>query len=1569
MSSKMWAATPRFERDSGCQMNHKSIWGLLFLLILALAPPATTADTISSTEWQPLTGPCGGSVAALAISPGYTTDLTTFAGLRGQGVYRAYSDVNPWQPISPPWHVVDLAISPDYVNDKTIFALSGLWTTGYTVHRSTDRGDTWQTASPATFTDALGLAISPNFATDQTLYLYTGSSTPGYISGDGGATFTPLGGWFATHQANFLAFSPDFANDQTLFALVPFEGLYQSSDGGTVWTLTSLTGSYTALAVSPDFANDQALIATDTTGQLHRSEDGGTTWTTPPLILGTGGQHTLRFSPTFASDQVILAASSADPGPYRSEDGGLNWAEAGWYDPAHSYKNGMIGGAVFDLALAPNQDWSGTVYAATSIGVARSAYSGNRWNQRNNGLAPLTVRSIAAAPDNPDVLLAGTSYHENMRFDTGEPGEYDGSLQYSNDGGHNWKAVSGRLDRVQAVAFSPDFANDETAFAAAGMIGQHGYADGGVYRSTDGGENWDEVMSDLVVSALTVSPNFAVDQTVWTAVSNYSTNLGIYHSQDGGTTWNSLAPGIHAQSIVPSPNFAVDQTLFAGTPTSGLQKSQNGGATWTPLATPNMITALAVSPAYGASQTLVIGAQAAASNPGAVYRSSDGGATWTELATGIPISQNGHNLVIATLEFASDGSILAGVHYGGTDGAVYRSADGGVSWTAVATNLTDTQPFDLLTQPSGSFTIFAGVEGGLRQIEIEQGTPAEPGTWSSSGPRGGSAQALAVSPNFASDGIAFSGNWRVTYQGGDSGIGFVKSTDGGQTWAVKPDSSESTYNGTAVHGYALSPTFPSDGIGFAATGGGVYKTTDGGENWHWLGDPDAPPGWLGPIAIAPNFPSSGHIMTGASYYSDVLYLSQDGGQTWTTDAAPSASAAIAYSPNFANDQMAFTAGMGIFKTENAGLTWTEVLTGAVRSLAVSPNFASDQMLFAGALGGDFYISDNGGSSWITRTVAADAQFIDALAVSPQFASDQTLFAGTEAGLFWSEDGGDSWQAVSEYAGTAVPSLAISPNWPTDPTLLVGTYTGVYRLLSSDPSTGTVRQTTLGFEALRTTPLALANDENLLLTGSTFYGLYGSADEGQSWQPAGFNGNGYYSFADVAISPDYHNDQTFFAARTSMLSIGGSVYRTTDGGDNWEWVYGTDFVRSLAISPNFANDRTIIAGTNEQAARISSDSGDTWNKLGEWPIYDRGAALHVALPPNYPTDGTVFAGGSKGFWRLPAGAAMWQAVDLGLTESYGITAVAISPAYANDQTLLVIANWSDPVTYEGYASPFLSTDGGANWTPVNTGLPDSGLTDITFSPFFNIDHTVYGLTGNELYRSRDGGTRWTPVGSAPGQPTFYNLQVNQQGTVFVSTSQGVWQYTTPAQDILINGRFEANSGWEMPVTHYQASYTDDVVYDGQQAAQIGLVNDVDKLAYSSARQTVTLPANTITATLSFQLYPVSGETVAASQEQLFPAAGLEQSTAAAAGDAQYGLVLDPDSGETLETIFWELSNDQAWQPHTFDLSGYAGQTIMLHFGVYNDGVGGRTAVYLDNAALVIEQTSIWANKVYLPVVLQ
>jgi hypothetical protein len=82
-------------------------------------------------------------------------------------------------------------------------------------------------------------------------------------------------------------------------------------------------------------------------------------------------------------------------------------------------------------------------------------------------------------------------------------------------------------------------------------------------------------------------------------------------------------------------------------------------------------------------------------------------------------------------------------------------------------------------------TVFAGLrgqsvyrtsDGGLWRLEVPQGGSAETGAWESHGPRGGMAQAMAVSPYFAQDGVAFAGEWRDGRHGDQTGLGFFKST-------------------------------------------------------------------------------------------------------------------------------------------------------------------------------------------------------------------------------------------------------------------------------------------------------------------------------------------------------------------------------------------------------------------------------------------------------------------------------------------------------------------------------------------------------------------------------------------------------------------------------------------------------------------------------------------------------------------------------------------------------------------------------------------------------------------------
>ena len=122
------------------------------------------------------------------------------------------------------------------------------------------------------------------------------------------------------------------------------------------------------------------------------------------------------------------------------------------------------------------------------------------------------------------------------------------------------------------------------------------------------------------------------------------------------------------------------------------------------------------------------------------------------------------------------------------------------------------------------------------------------------------------------------------------------------------------------------------------------------------------------------------------------------------------------------------------------------------------------------------------------------------------------------------------------------------------------------------------------------------------------------------------------------------------------------------------------------------------------------------------------------------------------------------------------------------------------------------------------------------------------------------------------------------------------------------------------------------------------------SYSSARQAVTIPADAISATLRFWLYPMSAESPA---NPAFPARPLASTIqdAILSNDAQYVLILD-ESDQRIGTLIWQRRDDRMWTFHQFDLDHYADQTIKLQFGVYNDGWDGVTAMYVDDVSLEV-----------------
>jgi photosystem II stability/assembly factor-like uncharacterized protein len=196
-----------------------------------------------------------------------------------------------------------------------------------------------------------------------------------------------------------------------------------------------------------------------------------------------------------------------------------------------------------------------------------------------------------------------------------------------------------------------------------------------------------------------------------------------------------------------------------------------------------------------------------------------------------------------------------------------------------------------------------------------------------------------------------------------------------------------------------------------------------------------------------------------------------------------------------------------------------------------------------------------------------------------------------------------------------------------------------------------------------------------------------------------------------------------------------------------------------------------------------------------------------------------------------------------------------------------------------------------------------------------------------------------------------------------------QASTICSQLIVNGGMEEDLAWIMPATPATAAYSTAQAHTGERSVRIGIISGTNREAYSSVYQQVTIPAHTITATLTFWLYPVStGTLLLPDSVEILPGVATGQLPAvAAANDAQYALILD-QNGNTLETLLWTRRNSQTWESYTFDLSGYIGQTIRILFGVYNNGSGGITGIYLDDVSLdACRPMPEQPYKIYLPII--
>ena len=167
-------------------------------------------------------------------------------------------------------------------------------------------------------------------------------------------------------------------------------------------------------------------------------------------------------------------------------------------------------------------------------------------------------------------------------------------------------------------------------------------------------------------------------------------------------------------------------------------------------------------------------------------------------------------------------------------------------------------------------------------------------------------------------------------------------------------------------------------------------------------------------------------------------------------------------------------------------------------------------------------------------------------------------------------------------------------------------------------------------------------------------LQQSTNGGQNWslllaKPAGAPADAYFSHVRAAPAASATTSPTtLLAILYAPTSTNSTVYRSDDAGVNWQpaaTLAGAGLPRALAISPNYANDQTVFAIFGEGLSLHKSvNRGQTWNTYPFGPLIEFFNGFDLAISPAYASDQTLYAAGFGPLHRSTDGGVNWSSLN-------------------------------------------------------------------------------------------------------------------------------------------------------------------------------------------------------------------------------------------------------------------------------------------------------------------------------------
>ena len=609
------------------------------------------------------------------------------------------------------------------------------------------------------------------------------------------------------------------------------------------------------------------------------------------------------------------------------------------------------GGRCTSIAVHPaNAD---VIYiGAAGGGVWKSVDAGQTWSSQWHAEGSLNVGALAIDPTNPDTVYCGTG-EANLSADS-----YGGvGLYRTTDGGNTWKLFAGADKaglprRIGTIAVDPF---DSTHVCLGGV--RHAKTEvAGMYTSHDGGKTWAKetfVAGDYFCHHIVFHPS--VQGTLFATVDANGTANGIWRSTDGGANWQHLTKGlpsaasIHRTSLAIAPSkpdtmYAISAT--AGEGVLGVFRSVNGGQSWTSIGGTHFKKETQMS--YGNAIAVH------PTNPKIVicggvdlHATKDGGKTWKQ-ATRWDLDRGKARYAHADHHALVMPAAKPGRIFDANDGGMDLSDDSGVTWANRSAGLAATMFYDLdVSQTDGRVygggaqdngTVITTDGDGNHFFEILGGD----GGWMLIDPKD-AGHILASYYNFNIQRLR-GGKWTditpsmadsehqsvwmvyITFDPSDSNTIYTasqrvwKTTNDGASWAAV----SGVLDGTVVSAIEVAPANPK-AVYVGTEKGGFFRSTDGGATWSDdLSSTVLAGSIITRIETHPKNAKQVFVTVGGFGHSH-LFRTDDGGQSWADADAGKLPDAPHQAVAFWDDQTLLVAGdAGVFRSQDGGVTFDNI---------------------------------------------------------------------------------------------------------------------------------------------------------------------------------------------------------------------------------------------------------------------------------------------------------------------------------------------------------------------------------------------------------------------------------------------------------------------------------------------------------------------------------------------------------------------------------------------------------------------------------------------------------------------